>query len=60
MSGEVYYLCVHSIALAMLLVILMAYAFHTVSSMLTPKGTQVENIMNMVYASSLFCLDLIC
>ncbi|GAV04682.1 hypothetical protein RvY_14932-3 [Ramazzottius varieornatus] len=50
MSGEVYYLCVHSIALAMLLVILMAYAFHTVSSMLTPKGTQVENIMNMVLA----------
>ena len=29
MSGEVFYLCVHSIVLAMLLVILMAYAFHT-------------------------------
>jgi len=46
--GEVYFLCAHSAVLTMLSVMLMAYLFHTVSSMVVPKASALENFMNIV------------
>lgn len=48
LSGETYFLCVHTLALGVLMIILLSYAFHTVSSMIVPKASTVENWMNMI------------
>ncbi|OQV22648.1 hypothetical protein BV898_03473 [Hypsibius exemplaris] len=50
LPGEVYYLCAHSVAMAVLLVVVMTYFTHTVSSMLVPKGTALEMKMNTALA----------
>jgi hypothetical protein len=46
--GEVYFLCAHSAVITMLVVILIAYLFHTTSAMIVPKATTVENVMNLI------------
>jgi len=46
--GEVYFLCAHTAALVILCIFLISYLFHTISSMLVPKGTTLEMVMNMV------------
>lgn len=42
MSGEVFFLCAHAAVLTCLMVFLLSYLFHTVSSMLAPKATTLE------------------
>jgi len=46
--GEVYFLCAHSAAITLLVIILVAYLFHTTSAMIVPKATTVENVMNLL------------
>jgi hypothetical protein len=50
MIGEVYYLCAHSVVLAVLVIILVAYLFHTTSAMIIPKATTLENVANILLA----------
>jgi len=52
--GEVYFLCAHSAVLTCLVIFLMSYLFHTVSSMVVPKTSTVENWMNILLAVMLF------
>ncbi|XP_055333399.1 uncharacterized protein LOC129584853 isoform X2 [Paramacrobiotus metropolitanus] len=50
LSGEVYFLCAQTLALGVLTMVLLTYAFHTVSSMIIPKATALENTFNMTLA----------
>jgi len=50
LSGEVYFLCAHTALLTILTCFLLAYLFHTVSSMVVPKASIVEPVLWMVLA----------
>jgi hypothetical protein len=57
--GEVYFLCAHTWALGTLMIILLSYAFHTVSSVIVPKASTVENWMNMLLALALLTAGIV-
>lgn len=42
LAGEVYFLCAHTAVLTVLAIFFLSYLFHTVSSILAPKGTTLE------------------
>jgi len=57
--GEVYFLCAHSVVLAHLFILLVAYLFHTTSAMIVPKATTVENVGNVVLALLLLAAGIV-
>jgi len=57
--GEVYFLCAHSAALTMLAVLLIAYLFHAVSSLVVPKLSTVETVMHLVLACMLIAAGIV-
>jgi hypothetical protein len=48
--GEVYFLCAHSAILTVLVIILVAYLFHTTSAMIVPKATTLEIVGSFLLA----------
>jgi len=52
--GEVFFLCAHSAVITLLVVVLISYLFHTVSAMITPKVTTLENVFNIILPMLLF------
>jgi hypothetical protein len=57
--GEVYFLCAHSAVITVLVIVLVAYLFHTTSAMIIPKATTLENVMNILLAELLIAAGIV-
>lgn len=59
LAGEVYFLCAHSAVITVLVIVLIAYLFHTTSAMIIPKATTLENVMNLLLALLLIAAGIV-